>query len=72
MKTRQAPPLPRRDLPAVVTQETTVGKSLSVKPARHPNTGAVRNNNIKINAHPHGTLLTPVSRTKKAARKSAA
>ncbi|MDI1239125.1 MAG: wax ester/triacylglycerol synthase family O-acyltransferase [Polaromonas sp.] len=57
---------------ASVAQETTSGKSPSVKRARRPNTAAVRNNNAKTNAHPHGKHPTPVSSAKKPSRQSAA
>ncbi|WP_341919763.1 wax ester/triacylglycerol synthase family O-acyltransferase [Polaromonas sp. YR568] len=74
-----APAAPPRDAPvkssasrAPVAQETTLGKSPSVKQPRRPNTGAIRNNNAKTNAQPHGTLPTPVSSAKKPSRKSAA
>lgn len=74
-----APATPSGDAPvkpsasrAPVAQETTLGKSPSVKQARRPNTGAVRNNNAKTNAQPHGTLPTPVSSAKKPSRKGAA
>ncbi|MES2245118.1 MAG: wax ester/triacylglycerol synthase family O-acyltransferase [Pseudomonadota bacterium] len=74
-----APAAPPGDAPvkpsasrAPVAQETTLGKSPSVKQPRRPNTGAIRNNNAKTNAQPHGTLPTPVSSAKKPSRKSAA
>ncbi|MDO8372561.1 MAG: wax ester/triacylglycerol synthase family O-acyltransferase [Polaromonas sp.] len=74
-----APAAPPGDAPvkpsasrAPVAQETTLGKSPSVKQPRRPNTGAIRNNNANTNAQPHGTLPTPVSSAKKPSRKSAA
>lgn len=74
-----APAAPPGDAPvkpsasrAPVAQETTLGKSPSVKQPRRPNTGAIRNNNANTNAQPHGTLPTPVSSAKKPSKKSAA
>lgn len=74
-----APAAPPGDAPvkpsasrAPVAQETTLGKSPSVKQPRRPNTGAIPNNNANTNAQPHGTLPTPVSSAKKPSRKSAA